>query len=212
MRVIARDAVIIPFRHRHASSQCKEAMDSNVIDLIPRLRAKATKRVHRSTGNRSRRRHMLTTDAPTSNSEATAVVPPSASIIDPIFMTHTYFTRCEDVKPHEMAGDFLLQICANFLMRRRYSNIGDRLRRAREALEMSQADLCRAIGVKANRWSQYESGERQITLPIAMKLADEFGITLDWIYRSDAAGLPLELHKKINRITRTDPVLSVVAR
>lgn len=78
--------------------------------------------------------------------------------------------------------------------------LGKRLQLTREALQLSAADLCRRIDCKPNRWSQYESGERRITLEIADRLCDEFGVSLDWIYRGNRALLPDAIRVKIPRI------------
>jgi transcriptional regulator with XRE-family HTH domain len=67
--------------------------------------------------------------------------------------------------------------------------IGKRLVATRRALGLSAADLCRRIDCKPNRWSQYETGERQITLEIANRLCEEFRLSLDWIYRGDPSAL-----------------------
>ena len=63
--------------------------------------------------------------------------------------------------------------------------VGERLRQAREALGMSQADVCRRAGVTANAYNQWEKGRRLINLFDAMKLADALNFTLDWLYRGE---------------------------
>lgn len=68
--------------------------------------------------------------------------------------------------------------------------ISHRLRATRESLGKSQAEICRDIDCQPNRWNQYETGERRITLEIADRLCRRFGLTLDWIYRGDPSGLP----------------------
>ena len=75
--------------------------------------------------------------------------------------------------------------------------IASRLRRLRTALGMSQADLCRRIGVAPNRWNQYETGERRITVEVAGKLEDAFGVTLDFVYLGKEAGLPVRIVDQI---------------
>jgi transcriptional regulator with XRE-family HTH domain len=72
-----------------------------------------------------------------------------------------------------------------------------RLELTREALDLNAAQLCKRIGIKENRWSQYESGERRITLEVAEALCDEFGLSLDWIYRGKPDQLPHALRLKI---------------
>jgi transcriptional regulator with XRE-family HTH domain len=75
--------------------------------------------------------------------------------------------------------------------------LSHRLKLTREALGLNAAQLGKRIDCKPNRWSQYENGERPITLPIAIALCAEFGLTLDWIYRGDPSRLPHEVRIKI---------------
>ena len=76
-------------------------------------------------------------------------------------------------------------------------SIAKRLELTRSALNLSSAELCREIKCKPNRWSQYESGDRRITLAIAERLCDQYGVTLDWIYRNDTRLLPSKLLEKL---------------
>ena len=76
-------------------------------------------------------------------------------------------------------------------------SIAKRLVTLRESLGISAADLCRTTGLAPNRWSQYESGERRITLDAAGILCDKFGVTLDWIYRGDESGLPVRMIERM---------------
>ena len=57
----------------------------------------------------------------------------------------------------------------------------------------SQVEFCRAAGVAANAWNNYETARSRPTLNVAVQLCDRFGLTLDWIYRGDAGGLPHRL-------------------
>ena len=78
-------------------------------------------------------------------------------------------------------------------------SLANRLKMTREALGLAPADLCKRIKIKPNRWSQYESGERRITLEVAGKLCDEFGLSLDWIYRANPAQLSHQLRLKMRQ-------------
>lgn len=69
----------------------------------------------------------------------------------------------------------------------------------RLALGISQAELCRQIRCQPNRWNQYESGERRITVPIAIRLADAYGASMDWVYRGETRALTQELFAKLTR-------------
>lgn len=76
-------------------------------------------------------------------------------------------------------------------------SIAKRLVALREALGINAADLCRMTGLAPNRWSQYEGGERRITLDAANVLCDKYGVTLDWIYRGDESGLPIRIIERM---------------
>jgi len=76
-------------------------------------------------------------------------------------------------------------------------NAGWRLLRTREALELSQAEFCRQIGVERNLYNPFEKGRRRITIDVAMKIRDRYGITLDWIYAGDPHALPSGLYHKL---------------
>ena len=101
---------------------------------------------------------------------------------------------------HETAVDCGPQFNLNSGMLGNQKALGRRLELTREALGLTAAQLCKRINCKANRWSQYESGERRITLEIADRLCDEFGLSLDWIYRGNRALLPDVIRVKIPRI------------
>lgn len=78
-------------------------------------------------------------------------------------------------------------------------SLAARLKLTREALGLTAAELCRQIGCKPNRWSQYEGAERRVTLEVANALCDEFGLSLDWIYRANPAQLPHALRLKMRQ-------------
>jgi DNA-binding XRE family transcriptional regulator len=109
------------------------------------------------------------------------------------------FTSCEYVKLHDkgIAQGWLARQA--FLMARRYEAIGKRLALLRDGLGITQAELCRQIKCATNRWNQYERGDRQITLAVANRLADEYGASLDWIYRDERGTLSQTLYRKLYR-------------
>jgi transcriptional regulator with XRE-family HTH domain len=75
--------------------------------------------------------------------------------------------------------------------------VARRLVATREALEIKSAELCRQTGIAPNRWSQYESGTRMITMRAAIKLREIYGVSLDFIYCGDRSSLPQRLLQKI---------------
>lgn len=96
-----------------------------------------------------------------------------------------------------MAIEIPRALMSNSGMNLPFKALGQRLEMTREALDISAADLCKRLDIKPNRWSQYESGERRITIPVAEKLCDEFDLSMDWIYRGKAAQLPNSLRLKM---------------
>jgi transcriptional regulator with XRE-family HTH domain len=75
--------------------------------------------------------------------------------------------------------------------------IGKRLQSMHKALEITQADVCRATGMKPNRYSQYFNGERRLTMDAAIAIADHYPVTMDWLIRGNVETLPMALHRKI---------------
>ena len=71
--------------------------------------------------------------------------------------------------------------------------MGDRLRHTRIALNMTQAELGKILGIQPNSLSSWESGIRMIN-PLALaKLWETSRVTADWIYLGDPSGLPYNL-------------------
>ena len=64
------------------------------------------------------------------------------------------------------------------------------LRRARIALGLRPADICRRTGIRPNAYSQWESAKQVPRLDQAFLLCERLGYTLEWIYRGDPSGLP----------------------
>src|SRR5262249_39286611 len=141
---------------------------------------------------------------PTPVSAATAPVPPSASITSSTELSKRIMSReCSQYvnlsTDHRMGIEFGAPVMSHLSMADKLKSLGNRLKMTREALGLSAADLCKRIRIKPNRWSQYESGERRITVDIADRLCDEFDLSLDWIYRGNPAQLPHALRLKMPR-------------
>lgn len=76
--------------------------------------------------------------------------------------------------------------------------VGERLRRTRAALGLSQVQMSRSIGVSPQRWNNWERGTRPLDLSAAVALCERHELTLDWLYRGVSAGLPYELGLKVD--------------
>ena len=80
------------------------------------------------------------------------------------------------------------------------SVIARRLIQTRLALGYkTQSAFAEQIGIGSAQYSVFESAKRRISLGVALSIREKFGVSLDWIYRGDAAGLPASLYKKLKR-------------
>jgi len=76
--------------------------------------------------------------------------------------------------------------------------IAARLRATRQALGLTQSELCLRAGIARNTYNQWEKAGGRPQLDEAKKLCRTFELTLDWIYFGDARKLPYELAAKID--------------
>lgn len=142
---------------------------------------------------------LLTAEGPSPVSRAAAAGPSNASItsstVESMPQSSSRGVNLSSLHGLELERGPVVH--SNRRMAESLKSLGNRLKHTREALGLSAAELCKTIDCKPNRWSQYENGERKITLEIADRLCDEFGLTLDWIYRNDPAMLPHAIRVKI---------------
>lgn len=105
-------------------------------------------------------------------------------------------TLADEMKDHLKCG-FLpgMKVPPHKLARREL--VANRLRAARLALGKIPKQLCDEFGWTSNRYSQWESltGKANQRPPVdeMVRLAERYGITLDFIYRNDPSGLPRDL-------------------
>ena len=59
--------------------------------------------------------------------------------------------------------------------------LATRLRMERARTNETQEQAAKRIGIYQNALCQYEQGERVPTLPTLIKLADAYGVTLDYL-------------------------------
>lgn len=70
--------------------------------------------------------------------------------------------------------------------------IGNRLQLTREALGLTQRQFAQDAGLKPSAYNQYETGYKKPSVDAANALCDRYKLTLDWIFRGDASGIPYE--------------------
>ncbi len=81
--------------------------------------------------------------------------------------------------------------------------VGRRLRRLRNAKNLSQDEMAAAIEMATGSalWSRYETGKLMIPVINANRLCDIYGITLDWLYRGvEHAGIPYDLARDLRAL------------
>lgn len=83
--------------------------------------------------------------------------------------------------------------------------IGERLRRLREALGFDQAKrFAEFVGISEQAWNHFERGRRPPTVPDAIKVAGKTGASLDWIYRGMEHTLPMHVLQKLTALDDTE--------
>ena len=58
----------------------------------------------------------------------------------------------------------------------------DRLKTLRKEKKLTQKELAEQIGIKQNSYSDWETGKTEPSFENLIKLADLFGISLDWLF------------------------------
>jgi len=195
---------VVPFQRHCAASPVTGSLKRNTerSTCLPKPARASVNSTKYSAGNSRRALQLLTADVPTPASVATAPGPPNASITSSTeFSMLLHSSRTVNMSSvHASAVESCPIVVFNLGMAESLKSLGNRLKITRQALDLSAAELCRQIACKPNRWSQYESGERKITVEVANRLCDEFGLSLDWIYRANPALLPHAIRMKIRQV------------
>jgi transcriptional regulator with XRE-family HTH domain len=82
--------------------------------------------------------------------------------------------------------------------------VAERIKLTREALGLKQAAFARLVGIEPQALNNYESGLRRISVDQAIKICAATGVSLDWIYRGLASGLPVNLATALQQRQRSD--------
>lgn len=77
-----------------------------------------------------------------------------------------------------------------------------RLRATREALGMTQTEICRAAEIGTSTWNNWENKGWRPGIDEALKLAHAVDISLDWIYLGSLAGVPVDFAQRIRDCLR----------
>lgn len=60
-------------------------------------------------------------------------------------------------------------------------SIGNRIRQGREALELTRDQLAELLGISSYYLGQLERGERQMSLPVLVKISERLHVSLDYL-------------------------------
>lgn len=71
--------------------------------------------------------------------------------------------------------------------------------------EMSQSEFARLCGVTVSNWNNVETGDNRIGLDSAMKVRRRTGVSLDYIFDGERAGLPHALAVEIEALESAKP-------
>ena len=88
-----------------------------------------------------------------------------------------------------------------------------RLREIREQFKIQQKDICTALGIAQNTYSQYENNKREPNSETLCKIADFYNVTLDYLVgRTDtptpvpqtAQSAETEIQTEFNKLTESE--------
>jgi transcriptional regulator with XRE-family HTH domain len=72
-------------------------------------------------------------------------------------------------------------------------DIGKRIVMLREALGRNQVSFAQLVDISQPALANYEKGYRRPDLDKAVQIVNKTGVTLDWLYLGERAGLPQRL-------------------
>lgn len=70
-------------------------------------------------------------------------------------------------------------------MKDRRKDIGERIRQARKAADMSQEKLAEALNISLSHMSDIENGKTNLGLEIFMNITEALQVSADWLLRTD---------------------------
>ena len=71
-----------------------------------------------------------------------------------------------------------------------------RIRDLREDKDLTQTELVRILGIHKTTYTNYEQGKREIPFSLAIRLAEFYNVSLDYIAGFTNEPIPLEKHQK----------------
>lgn len=77
------------------------------------------------------------------------------------------------------------------------AEIGRRIEATRKALGKTPSEFARLTGLSPQNIHQFEIGMKRPSVDSALKICAATGVTLDWVYRGLATGLPTTIAERM---------------
>ena len=81
-----------------------------------------------------------------------------------------------------------------------WPGVAERLALTRRVIGGNQGDFGRRAGLATNRYNQYETGAKKLSVTAAVALCRTYQLTLDWLFLDDPSGLTYELGEAIQAV------------
>lgn len=186
----------------------EDAKASNVISFRRFMRARRTKEAQRW-GGIPRRRQPLTTPLFRPSALETAVVPPSASMVDPAVKSDMvnyivrYWRTCQEFA-NAMTTNSEFGVLISF-MREKFKDQARRLEAVRIAIGFdTQAALVKELNISKGTWSDLESGTKPLSLEMARIFKARWHLPLDFLLDGDVDALeqaPARIVRKLEELS-----------
>lgn len=85
-------------------------------------------------------------------------------------------------------------LCCRDIPVKKYGNISTKIENLRKGKNLSQEQTAKIAEMSQSNYSKFERGILDISLPAALKLANYFGVTLDYLVNSNTGNI-IELDK-----------------
>ncbi|MFW5642142.1 MAG: helix-turn-helix domain-containing protein [Roseicyclus sp.] len=79
------------------------------------------------------------------------------------------------------------------------TEVGRRLQALRALIGLNKKDMADANGIDITNYGRFEAGARPLPQKVALRLAERYDVTLDWLYRGRWGGLPLEVADRLRK-------------
>jgi len=78
-------------------------------------------------------------------------------------------------------------------------DVGERLQSLRLTLGLNKSEMADANGIDRTNYGRFELGARTLPLEIGYRLAERYGVTMDWLYRGRWDGLSVTTAERLRQ-------------